>query len=393
MIKRILLLVRSLDEVELARAVVAALPDHAFRLVFSINDLCTRFGTTPHPTSIDVASVFLEAHTYRLALCFSGGRDLGPNSNLLPLVFLNEVGVPTVEIQRELLQDVTAAAQDSVARHYLSWNGAGNTTAIGNLKSVWPPARADLVRDDVVAVSSRLDGDAYSEEEQHRFVLGIIRLARELPQLTFVWRQSVAETQLPEVAGYWTMVQRLGPKNIHLEENESLPLLLARASAVIGMAATPLLDAASVRAPGLVFVSPSCPPGLGGLVARTFSDYAGLSAGFRQLREAPDAFRLGCSLPALQPQTLAEQLARIEEGNSLQGDVLPTAVRYLAAFQEARARLELTKRITSIEQRSGRQESHQEKVVERLGAMQRSSVAYKAMQILGRVRKGSFKRK
>jgi hypothetical protein len=393
MIKRILLLVRSLDEVELARALVAALPDHAFRLVFSINDLCTRFGATPHPTSIDVATVFLEAHTYRLAVCFSGGRDLGPNSNLLPLVFLNEVGVPTVEIQRDLLQDVTAAAQDSVARHYLSWSGAGNTTGIGNLKSVWPPAHSDLVRDDVVAVSSRLDGDAYNEEEQHRFVLGVLRLAREHPQLTFVWRQSVAETQLPEVAGYWTMVQRLGPRNIHLEENEGLPLLLARAGAVIGMAATPLLDAAPVHTPGLVFVSPSCPPGLGGLVARTFSDYAGLSAGFRQLREAPDAFRIGCSLPALQPSLLAEQLAQIAAGRSLQGDVLSTAVRHLATFQEARARVDLTKRIVNIEQRSGRQESQQEKLVERLGVLQRSSVAYRAMQLLGRVRKGALKPK
>jgi hypothetical protein len=391
MIGRILVLVRAQEEVELAQALVTALPETPFLLLFGSEDLRTRFGDTVHPTSSDLSRTFVEAHSLRLAVCFSASREPGPTSNLLFLAFLNEVGVPTLEIQRDLLQDTTAAARDSLARHYLCWSDRAGTAGIGNLKSVFPAAPVRHVRSDVVAVTSRLDGSAYSEEERYRFVFALLRLARETPEVTFVWRQAVIETQLGEVAPFWTLVNKLGPSNLVLEENEALPALLARASAVLGMAGTQLLAAAAAHKPGLVFVSPAYAPSLGGLTCQTFRNYNELHEAWPRLRREPDAFTLGCSLPALHSEPLAEYLSGLAQPSSSGADPLPIGLRYLEMYEASRARLDLAK----LERRSDRsaikQEEKLDAVISRIGVVQRSSMAYKALKLLGRVRKGALK--
>jgi hypothetical protein len=392
MIGRILVLMRAQEEIELGQALVAALPETPFLLVFGGEDLRTKFGDTPHPNSADLSLAFLEAHTLRLAVCFSGARELGPTSNLLLLSFLNEVGIPTLEIQRDLLQDTAAAARASVARHYLSWVDRVGSAGIGNLKSVLPPTPQGHVRDDVVAVTSRLDGSSYTEEERYRFVFAIMRLARETPATTFIWRQSVAETQLSEVAPFWTLVTKLGPKNLVLEENEALPALFARASAVLGMAATPLLAAAAAHKPGLVFVSPAHAPGLGGLTCQTFRGYSELREAWPRLRREPLAFTLGNSLPALSPAQLAQHLAEIAQTGTLAGDPLTVALHHLNHYESARTRLKLERLAERADQRASKHENQIEKVLERIGLLQRSSVAYKALKLFGRVRKSAFKR-
>jgi hypothetical protein len=194
------------------------------------------------------------------------------------------------------------------------------------------------------------------------------------------------------VAPFWTLVSKLGPKNLVLEENEALPALFARASAVLGMAATPLLAAAAAHKPGLVFVSPAHAPGLGGLTCQTFRGYGELREAWPRLRSEPLAFTLGDSLPALQPAQLAQHLAEIAQTSTLAGDPLPVALRYLDYYDGARARIKLERRAERADQRATKLEVQIDKVIERIGVLQRSSVAYKAFKLFSRVRKGALKR-
>jgi len=393
--------VRLPEEMELARALVTGLPQLSFKLLFGTEDLRTRFGPTQLPSSVDLGRFFVEPEAPRLALCFSGGRELGPNSNLLWLSFLNEIGVPTIEIQRELLQDTAAAASESVARHYLSWGGAHG---IGDLKTVPAAPAPGLLRDDAVVVSSRLDGGSYREEERVRFVFAVLRLARENPEHTFLWRPAASETAHSEAAPLRAVLEKLAPKNLVIEDHETFPQLLARCRFVIGMAATALLDAAALRKPGLIFVGDDRAEPLGGLSGRTFQSYAELREAWTELRRTPERFAIESSLPAFSSDAVAQRLAALAlPPEPAPGpDIMPIALRYLAYYQENRGRAELgkltgtvtalDKRISGIERQGEKLQEQLLKTFERIGVLQRSSVAYKALKLLGSVRKGALKR-
>ena len=392
----ILILVRSPEEVELARALVGSLPELPFSLLFGSEDLRTRFGPHQHPSSVDLGRFFVEQQPLRLALCFSGARELGASSNLLWLSFLNEIGVPTVEIQRDPLQDTAKAARESTARHYLAWGG---TDGIGDLKTTSGAPRAPFVRDDVVVVSSRLDGEGYSEEERFRFVFLLLRLAREHPDYTFLWRPGPSEQNSAEAAGFWSLLEKLAPKNLFVEEHESLVELLARSRCMIGMLSSSCLDAAAAHKPSLVFARPD--QELGPFSVETFASYAALEQAWAALEREPERFRPRSALPRFVPEAMAQRLEGLALPRERRGavDTLPIALRYLAYYQEGRARAEQSKlsaSLAGLEKRVGElSEKLQDplrKVAERVDALQRLSVTHQALRLFGNVRKRALKR-
>ena len=197
MSEKILVLVKHLDELEPTRALLAALPERAFALSFSQEDLRTRFGETAHDTNTDPLHYLLSVHEISCVVCFSGAREFGPTSNYLQLSYFDEVGIPTIELQRDLLRCPERARNESAARHYLPWSGPSGT---GYLKLARPTREAGALRDDVVLITSHLAHSPYSEEQRYQFAFAVMRLAREHPQLTFLWRASAAEEQSAEAS-------------------------------------------------------------------------------------------------------------------------------------------------------------------------------------------------
>jgi hypothetical protein len=344
----ILVLVKHLDEIEPARAVATALKEQQLALSFANEDLRTRFGESAHSTSTDPFEHVLNAEQFGLVLCFQGARELGAHSNYLLLSYFDELGVPTVELQRDLLRDPKKAREQSSARHYLAWSGSEGT---GYLKAE-PAARAldAPVRDDVVLVTSQLANAAYSEEQRYQFAFGVMRLAREYPQLCFLWRASAAEEQSGEAKLVLAMLGSSGPQNLWLEDNEPVDALLARASGVVTMAQTALLDYVAVQKPTLVYAPHALDARLTELSLTRFTRPSELLLAFRALRAEPSSFLVASRIPRFRPALLAAQLMRIAAIND--GSVpaplcAPKAerreltLRYLAYMQDVRARAEL----------------------------------------------------
>ncbi len=334
---KILVVIKHLDDVEPARTLVSALPERRFLLSFLNEDLRTRFGETAQATSTDPYEGVLNGESLGLALCFAGARELGPTSNLLLLSYFDELGVPSVELQRDLLRDPELARAESAARHYLSWSGVD---AIGALREPRPASAPSAARDDVVLVTSHLTGP-YSEEQRYQFAFAIMRLAREHPQLCFLWRASPSEEQSGDAKQVLAMLGSSGPQNLWLEENEPLDGLLARASAVVAMAQTALLDYAAAQKPALVYCVNELEPRLRELSFARFQDPDELLTGWRALRSEPAGFIVKSEIRAFRADQLRLQLARIEATRALRADRRELVLRYLAQMQDARARSDL----------------------------------------------------
>jgi hypothetical protein len=392
---KILVVIKHLDDLEPARALVAALPERNFVLSFFNEDLRTRFGETVHATSTDPYEGVLSGESLGLVLCFAGARELGPTSNLLLLSYFDELGVPSVELQRDLLRDPESARAQTAARHYLAWSGR---EAIGCLREL-PAASASTARDDVVLVTSHLTGP-YSEEQRYQFAFAVMRLAREHPQLCFLWRGSAAEEQNGEAKQLLAMLGSSGPKNLWLEENEPLDRLLARASAVITMAQSALLDYAAVQKPTLVYSVSELEPRLRELSFMRFQYPDELVTGWRALRAEPASFLVKSAIPGLQPDRLRAELARIEVTRALHPERRALELRYLAQLQDVRARADLgrmsgllnalEKRLADIEKQLVAQRDVAKKAAKKNG-QKPLDVAQKAWKLARAVRDRALK--
>lgn len=335
---KILVVVKHLDELAPARAVLSALPGRSFALSFFNEDLRTRFGDTAHAASTDPLECVLNAEEFGLVLCFSGARELGLSSNFLLLNYFDELGIPTVELQRDLLRDPVAARAQSSARHYLAWSGEDGT---GYLRESIPAPDVGAARDDLVLVSSLLAAGVYSEEQRYQFAFSVMRLAREYPQLSFLWRASAAEEQSGDAKQVLAMLGASGPRNLWLEENEPVDELLGRAGAVVTMAQTALLDYAAAAKPTLVYTSSELDARLSELSFARFATPDQLVSSWRALRAEPAKFRVASRIPALQPAHLSAELTRIAATRALISNVREPKLRYLAQLQDARARADL----------------------------------------------------
>jgi len=185
-----------------------------------------------------------------------------------------------------------------------------------------------------------------------------------------------------------------------VEEHESLAQLLARSRCMIGMLSSAWLDAAAAHKPGLVFANPG--QELGPFSGETFASYAALERAWSELAREPQRFHVRCALPRFSPEAMArrlEALALPRERGGGAVDTLPIALRYLAYYQEGRARAEqgkLNASLIGLEKRVGelgeKLQDPLRKLVERVGTLQRVSVTHQALQLLGHVRKRALKR-
>jgi hypothetical protein len=403
----ILVLVRHLDDIEPARAVAVALNERPLALSFFNEDLRTRFGESSHRTSTDPFEYVLDSEQFCLVLCFAGARELGAHSNYLLLNYFEELGVPTVELQRDLLRDPEKAREQSVARHYLAWSGSEGT---GYLRA--EPSARGAVRDDVVLVTSQLANPSYSEEQRYQFAFSVMRLAREYPQLCFLWRWSAAEEQSGEAKLILAMLGSSAPQNLWLEDHEPVAALLARASSVVTMAQTALLDYAAAQKPTLVFTHGELDTHLSELSLTRFTRPDELLLAFRALRAEPSSFLVSSRIPRFRPAALGAQLmgiAAIDNGNApsrpLKAERRELTLRYLAYMQDVRARADLGRlspQVNSLERRVAEMEkllttmaakpgADAAKLSARKSAKRPLNVAQKAWKIAREVKKRAFK--
>jgi hypothetical protein len=396
----VLLILKHLDDVEPARAVVAALPERKFALLFANEDLRTRFGETRHTTSTDQFEYVLNVERIALAVCFAGARELSATSNFLLLSYFDELGIATLELQRDLLRDPVAAERESTARHYLGWSGSGGT---GYLKLPAEPPETPLVRDDVVLVSSQLATSTYSEEQRYQFTFALLRLAREYPQLCFLWRASAAEEQSAEAKLVLAMLGSTAPSNVWLEDVEPVHAVLARSTAVITMAQTALLDYAAARKPAIVYVNDEADAQLSELSLMRFKTPDELLAAFGALRAEPANFVIDSRVPSFSPEALRARIERVEAERSLKTERREPMLRYLAYMQDARARADvgrlspqlnaLDKRLAELEKPISvlREQAESLKLRERKGGKRPLTVTQKAWKIAREVKKRAFK--
>jgi hypothetical protein len=407
MSRSLLVLVKHLDDLSPARALVAALPERKFVLSFASEDLRTRFGECVHEATTDPFAFVLAPERIGLVLCFSGTRDLSLSSNFLLLNYFEEIGVPTVELQRDLLRNPKRAAQDSVARHYVAWSGQdGCGYLVEQREAETQDEPEGPVRDDVVLVTSYLAGPFYSEEQRYQFAFAVMRLAREYPQLCFLWRSSPAEEQNGDARLLLAMLGSSGPTNLFLEENEPVAALLDRAGAVVTMAQTALLDYAAAKKPALIYVNGDLAAELDELHFASFTAPEELLTRFRALRSEPSSFAIESRVPRLSPDRLRATLTRIEQEWALKNELREVMLRYLAYMQDVRARSDvgrLSPQLNALEKRLGELEKQLVAQREKQATSERAkpadakngkrplSVAQKAWKLAREVRKRALK--
>lgn len=426
-----LVLMRHPHEVESARALLAALPDLPCRLLFANEELRTQLGPTEHESSTDLASCLVDPAPVGSVICFSAAREVGRHSNLLFLSFFDEVGIPSVELQSDLLADPDRLRMHSAASRFVAWGGEDG---VGYLRSVCAREPDPVRRDGLVLVSSALDHSAYTDQERHHFAFALLRLAREQRDRTFVWCLTRREQQESAAAPLLEMVRSLGGPNVFVEEFEPAASVAARAGAVITMASTALLDFAALSRPTLVFAGSNAARLASSVRSHTFETPAELCRAFASLSQRPSDFVPEIALPPLDARRLREILSELAAQRRLSSAWNPIAMRYLAMWQDSRLQGEVQRlhkalgeldrrfgaldtRLTAQDQRAlsehkraeavaqrlaeleqqaktneqggKRLEARIDKLLERVGALQRSTLAYKARKALKRLQKPS----
>ena len=420
----VLVIVRHFDELALAGRLVTALADSELLLLFRNEELRTHFGPTRHATNTDFTECLLDPPRYRLSICFSRPHKPSSSGDYLLLRFLDEIGVPCLQIQGDLLTDLDACAQLAQPARFVAWQGPSGVGCPGLPAEPVPP---EFVREDVVLICSALHHDGYDDEERYRFAFSLLSLAKQLPELTFIWRESPQERQHGDAAPLLSMLRAFGPDNLFVEEHEPFEELASRCHAAIAMASTSLLELAARAKPALVFAGALEPRLTSRVRARLFHGPNDLWEAFSELLRAPSAFRIEHTFRPLDPQRLREVVEDTARKDAIASGWKATATSYLSLFQEARRQNELSRlqsglsaldrRFSTLEQGlidadKGRSESERslsriearsagleeqlqkldkrlDKLLERVGTLQRSTLAYKTRKLFTRGPKGA----
>lgn len=355
----ILVIVRQADDVELARALVDAISgDFSVYLLFALEELRDRYGEPRCPHGVDSLVCMLNPQHFSLVISFWGARDPNPASNALLLSFFNEVGVPTLEIQHEWLQEsvidpvgLSADAAGSTssptlprgyaAQRYLSWEGADG---IGYLKSELNRERYSFQREDLILVSSQLESPAYGDKQRYQFAIAVLKLAAERPELQFVWPVRPIELGHAEAKLVLGMIEEHALSNLTLDRSETLEAWLPRCRLGISTPSTALLEYELAGKPVIIHLGADLELARVRFAAQGFYNYFDLARAFRRAFDAPAEFLVETGVGRLNRERLREKIGQALRTGELASDWLPTALRYIAYMREGRsARIEIGK--------------------------------------------------
>jgi hypothetical protein len=360
--RMILIIVRQVDDLELARAMIEALDEEfSFYLLFTNEELRDRFGDLRWPYGLDSLACVLNPQHFGLVISFWGARDPSPSSNLLLLSFFNEVGVPTLEVQHDWLQDMavdpvgfgdvpaapaTPLPRGFAAGRYLSWEGADG---IGYLKSELSRERPFFRREDLILVSSQLESPSYGDKQRYQFAIALLRLAAEWTELQFVWPARAAELAHAEAKLVLGMVEEHALPNLTVDKGESMESWVQRCRLGISTPSTALIEYQLAGRPAIVHLSAALEGMRARFSAQGFHNYYDLSRAFRRALEAPAEFAVETGVGRLDRERLCEQVRAALRAGALVSGWLPVALRYVAYMREGRStRLEVGKVAASI---------------------------------------------
>jgi hypothetical protein len=387
----ILVSIQQAHDVRLAKALLRALGDcFEFFLLFGSEALKREFGQPPSRYGVDALVCLLNAHNFELAVSFSGACDTRSLENVLLLSFFNEVGIATLEIQHELFQQGlegqalgARAAAHSDAEHGLRLAYAANSLlewsgddGIGYLASELPVEPLSL-RGPFVLITSHRDHPARA---RYQLAIAMLELAAKHPELQFVWRPDHGEGEDPQASAALSMLDDYAVSNLRVERRLPTESLIAACQVGITTVTSRLVDFQLHDKAVLVHVSERDASLAEMLCIPTFARAAELPAAFGQLLASPELHRVDTGVGRLDVGRLEARLRTAVGSTVLAAAWLPVALRYLPEFRTLRNRgsdLDLQQLSEELA-----------RAIERIGVLQRSTLAYKAKKLALRLRRG-----
>jgi hypothetical protein len=380
----ILVIVQQARDVQLARAVVGAVgADFEFFLLFASRELQREFGEARCKGGVDAGVCLLNPANFQLVVSFSGRREPRLAGSLLLLAFFREVGVATLEIQHALFQPgINDESPDGLELGYAAQSvlGWGGEHGIGYLKSELRFEARSTWGTGFVLVTADGDSHAYSSKQHYQFAIALLKLAASQPQQLFVWPIHPEDAR-SEARSARSMVQEYRLSNLVFERSVPAEALVEACSAGISTLTTALVEYQLRQKPVLLYACDSARTSARRLQAQTFANTTELETRFAELRAAPERYQVDTGLGRLDASRLEARLREACGGSALLPGWLPVALRYLPAVQAASNSDASIEAQALSEQLQG--------VIERIGVLQRSTLAYKAKRFVTRLIKQS----
>lgn len=397
----------SLDDPAAARVMRAILgfigEEFEFFFLLAHPGLADVLGETRHPHGFDVQACMLNPERFGLFISFDGLRAGGAGTASSWLVsYFDEIGIQSIEIQRELFQEgcypLARESQRSGAFHHpvqgtVLWHYAAQTVLEwGGPNGIgYPYATAQgyqlPVRNDLVCVTSSLDHPLVTEKDRYTFAIAIVRAAKAHPELSFCWvvrgEEQRHESALPMLA----MVADAALPNLWLESRESAQAVIGRARLGIAMPSTALLDHQRESKAVLLFDGPLFAALAGTTRAAPFSNHFELEAQLQQAISGSESASIELAIAEFAPEKLRSHIRSGLARRKLAGDWFQRAGRYLAQVSPvALPRHVGAGRDQPASPTSDLVVEKLNRIIERLGVIQRSSVGYKALKFMKRIK-------
>ncbi len=277
----------------------------------------------------------------------------------------------------------------------IGWAGADG---VGYLKSVLKNRAGSFVRDDLVLITSGLERDVYTNKERYQFAIAVLKLAQSQPDYHFVWRPRPEELSHVDAASVIDFVEEYGATNLHVEKAESIRELVQRCHVGVVMPSSSLLEFEAGAKPVLVYQCPRSE----GIVSPLcgFRNAFDLVDRWPQLLADPASFRVAVGMSPLDPARLRERvegglrgweppshwfslalqcIALLRDGQATRGELEKLSS---AVAQVSRRVGTVEKTVSTIDRNLTKVPPRLTKLLERVGVLQRSTLAYKALRLV-----------
>ncbi len=387
-----------------SRVIAACLgEDYDFFFLLAHPGLLDVLGPTRHPHGFDAQACLLNASRFSLLVTFGSMREQGPGTASSWLAsYFDEIGVSTLEIQRHLFQEgfsplspklVRSGMRLSPSGDSLMWHYAARTLVpwagpqgIGVPSARAPGAFEPPNREDLVCVTSALEHGRVTDRERYQFAISVLRAARAHPKLSFCWVLRGEEQRSRAAESVVTMLTEASLPNLWLERFESAADVVRRSRFGIAMPSTALLAHDLEQRPALLFAG-ALSEFLDRPKAGTFSNYFELADQIERVRVSPADYLIDLKITAFEPAKLRALLDEGLRSSKLAERWFEVASRYLALLQVLAIRRHTQGEKDEADLLSADNMSEKlAKIFERLGVIQRSTVGYKTLKLMKRLK-------
>lgn len=388
--RHLLLILERVEDVDVAKLLLGALGEFAPFILFGNADVFQHFGACSYPFTFDAIACAQSPDSFAAVLSLAELDATTPSRFELLMRYFAEIGVPALSVQRELFQAGFAVADVQLAplgvptlppvqgvqlaRKYLSFAGENG---IGYVRAALLPP-SSRPRPELVLVTSAFDWLAYPERERYQFALAVLELAKAHPTQQLVWRPRPSELLRGQPTGALAMVVDHKLSNLTIERAESIETLMQTCGSAISMLAPNVLDHQFTKMPTALFVGDMLRQAARVLGCSPFSTREELLTLWPKLIAQPEQHFVHSQIPAFNSAKLVAQVTSSCAVRALRSDWSACAERFVAT-ELIRAEV---MRLTQQQQQLEAHVTHTlGKLMERIGVLQRSSIAYKAKRL------------